>query len=48
MQAGGGTTAVLIKSIELTNFPSFGPEAKAVELGPLNVIIGANGSGKLN
>lgn len=38
----------LIKSLKLTNFLSFGPESPALELGPLNVLIGANGSGKSN
>ncbi len=38
----------MIKSLKLTNFLSFGPDSPAVELGPLNVLIGANGSGKSN
>ena len=38
----------LIKSIQLTNFLSFGEASKPVELGPLNVIIGPNGAGKSN
>ncbi|MBU0607372.1 MAG: AAA family ATPase [Armatimonadetes bacterium] len=38
----------LIERLKLTNFLSFGPESEAIELGPLNVLIGANGSGKSN
>jgi predicted ATPase len=37
-----------IKRLHLSNFLSFGPESEAVELGALNVLIGANGSGKSN
>lgn len=37
-----------IKQLELKNFLSFGPDSPAMEFGPLNVIIGANGSGKSN
>lgn len=37
---------MLIKSIRLTNFLSFGEAAETVELKPLNVVIGPNGSGK--
>ncbi|HHO81802.1 MAG TPA: chromosome segregation protein SMC [Halothiobacillus sp.] len=39
---------MLLKSIKLTNFLSFGESTEAVELLPLNVIIGCNGSGKSN
>lgn len=39
---------MLIYAIKLNNFLSFGESALAVPLGPLNVIIGANGSGKSN
>lgn len=39
---------MLIRSIKLENFLSFGPDAKALELGQLNVLIGPNGSGKSN
>jgi predicted ATPase len=39
---------MLIKSIKLSNFLSFGREAEAIPLGPLNVVIGPNGSGKSN
>jgi predicted ATPase len=38
----------MIKSIKLTNFLSFGSEKNEVELRPLNIIIGTNGSGKSN
>lgn len=39
---------MLIKSIELTNFLSYGSKPVSVELKQLNVIIGPNGSGKSN
>ncbi|MCB1616903.1 MAG: AAA family ATPase, partial [Pseudomonadales bacterium] len=39
---------VLLKSICLKNFLSYGPESKPVELSPLNIVIGPNGSGKSN
>lgn len=39
---------MLLKSLHLRNFLSFGRDSLPVELGPLNVIIGANGSGKSN
>ena len=39
---------MLLKSLHLQNFLSFGRDCLPVELGPLNVIIGANGSGKSN
>ncbi len=39
---------IAIKSIKLTNLLSFGPDTEPLELGPLNVLIGANGSGKSN
>jgi predicted ATPase len=38
----------VIKSLKLTNFLSFGPSTKEVDLGNLNVLIGPNGSGKSN
>ena len=38
----------MIKSIKLTNFLSFGNEQDEIELRPLNIIIGTNGSGKSN
>ena len=37
----------MLKSIAITGFKSFGAEVE-VPLGPLNVLIGANGSGKSN
>ena len=39
---------MLLRSIKLTNFLSYGEESHSVALGPLNVIIGPNGSGKSN
>lgn len=39
---------MLIHSVQLNNFLSFGPLAEAVTLGALNVIIGPNGAGKSN
>ena len=39
---------MLIHSITLTNFLSFGPQAERVSMRPLNVIIGTNGAGKSN
>jgi predicted ATPase len=38
----------LINSIVLKNFLSFGNEGESVDLGPLNVFIGPNASGKSN
>ena len=38
----------MIESIRPRNLLSFGPDTKALPLGPLNVLIGANGSGKSN
>ena len=38
----------MIQSIKLTNFLSFGSESEPIELRPLNIIIGTNGSGKSN
>jgi predicted ATPase len=38
----------LLKSIRLRNFLSYGPSAPAVDLLPLNVLIGPNSSGKSN
>ena len=37
----------MLKSIAIAGFKSFGAEVE-VPLGPLNVLIGANGSGKSN
>ena len=39
---------VLLHSLGLSNFLSFGPNAKPISLGSLNVLIGPNGSGKSN
>ncbi len=39
---------MLIHSLELANFLSFGPDSEPIELGPLNVLIGPNSSGKSN
>ena len=37
-----------IQRLKLDSFLSFAPQSAAIELGPLNVIIGANGTGKSN
>jgi predicted ATPase len=39
---------MLIEELKLTNVLSFGPDSQPFALGPLNLIIGANGSGKSN
>ncbi|MCL2714314.1 MAG: AAA family ATPase [Alphaproteobacteria bacterium] len=39
---------MLLKSLKLTNFLSFGESTPTLELHPLNVVIGPNGSGKSN
>jgi len=39
---------MLFRSIRLSEFLSYGSDSEAVELKPLNVIIGLNGSGKSN
>ena len=39
---------MLLERIRLTNLLSFGPRTEELDLGPLNVLIGANGSGKSN
>ena len=39
---------VLLERIQITNLLSFGPQAEELELRPLNVLIGTNGSGKSN
>ncbi len=39
---------MLLKSIKLNNFLSFGDSCEAIELRSLNIIIGPNGSGKSN
>ena len=38
----------LLRRIRLQNILSYGPEARDLELLPLNVLIGPNGSGKSN
>jgi predicted ATPase len=38
----------MLKSLRLSNLLSFGPDSPALPLRPLNVLIGANGSGKSN
>ena len=38
----------LIRTIQLTNLLSFGPDSPQIELLPLNVLIGPNASGKSN
>ena len=40
--------SAFLKSLKLNNFLSFGPTSRAVELTPLNVLIGPNASGKSN
>ncbi|MDP3425413.1 MAG: AAA family ATPase [Burkholderiaceae bacterium] len=39
---------MLIKSLQLANLLSYGPDHPPIELRPLNVLVGANGSGKSN
>ena len=39
---------MLLHSLKIQNLLSFGPDSKPMEFGPLNVVIGANGSGKSN
>jgi len=41
-------SSAFLRSLKLTNFLSFGPESKDIELTPLNVVIGPNASGKSN
>ena len=38
----------LIRTIQLSNFLSYGQNAEIIELEPLNVLIGPNCSGKSN
>lgn len=40
--------ACLLKSLKLSGLLSFAPDSPATELGPLNVLIGPNASGKSN
>lgn len=39
---------MLVEQIRLQNFLSYGPDAEAIELQPLNIFIGPNASGKSN
>ena len=39
---------MLVHRVKLTNLLSFGPDSAEIELGPLNVLIGPNASGKSN
>lgn len=41
-------TNMPLQSLSLRNLLSFGPDAAPIPLGPLNVLIGSNGSGKSN
>jgi len=41
-------TVPFIRNIHINNLLSFGPESPGLELRPLNVLIGPNGSGKTN
>jgi len=41
-------TNITVKSVQLTNFLSYGEGSQPIELRALNVIIGPNGSGKSN
>jgi predicted ATPase len=43
-----GTEQILVEEIKLTNLLSFGPNTRSLPLRALNVLIGANGSGKSN
>ena len=45
-ETAGGTVA--IERLELRDILSFGPESPSIVLGPLNVLIGPNASGKSN
>ena len=45
-ETAGGSVA--IERVELKDILSFGPESPPIELGPLNVLIGPNASGKSN
>lgn len=39
---------IVVSSIKLTNLLSFGPDSEAIELQPLNILIGPNAVGKSN
>jgi len=38
----------MLKEIQLTNFKSFGSDAKPIRFSPVTILVGANGSGKSN
>ena len=38
----------MITELSIEGFKSFGSPAEAIELGPLNFVVGANASGKSN
>jgi len=40
--------SAFLRNLKLSNFLSFGPESRGIELTPLNVLIGPNASGKSN
>ena len=42
------TNQKLVRTIRLSNFLSYGQNEEIIELGPLNVLIGPNCSGKSN
>lgn len=46
--AGADDGPRFIRSLRLTNLLSFGPAGEEIELRSLNVLVGANGSGKTN
>lgn len=48
MDNATGPEPTLIRKIRLENLLSFGPDGQELDLGPLNVLIGRNGSGKSN
>ncbi|GDX41333.1 hypothetical protein LBMAG21_16250 [Armatimonadota bacterium] len=43
-----GHTNLALQRIQLSNLLSFGPDTPPLPLRPLNILIGANGSGKSN
>ena len=48
MNETGHANRPVLREIAAKNLLSFGPEGLRLELKPLNVLIGANGSGKSN
>ena len=48
MNETGHPNRPVLREIAAKNLLSFGPEGLRLELKPLNVLIGANGSGKSN